>query len=79
MEQAPRARARKRDEAGEKAVLKTETPNHRIKTVWEPEEVKAGDQAKAPAGVRAKDQARVPVEALEEVPDKAEVDGLNKF
>jgi len=27
--------------------------HYRVKTVWELEEVKAGDQAKAPAGVRA--------------------------
>ena len=38
------------------------------KAVRQPAGVKAGDQAKAPSGVRAK----------AEVPDKAEVDGLNK-
>jgi hypothetical protein len=42
-------------------------PHHRIKTVWEPEEVKAGDQAKALAGVRAK----------AEVQDRARAGGLN--
>ena len=68
MEQAPRARARKRDEAGENAILKAEAPHPRIKTVWEPAGVKAGDQVKAAAGVRAKKVA---------VQDRAKADGLN--
>ena len=67
MEQAPRARARKRGEAGENAVLKVKAPHHRIKTVWEPAGVKGGDQVKAPAGVGAKT----------EVQDRARAGGLN--
>ena len=63
MEPAPRARARKRDEAGENRVLKAQAPYHRVKTVWDPEEVKAGDQAKAPAGVRAKAEVQDRVRA----------------
>ena len=55
IEQAPRARARKPEEVWENVVPKAEAPHHRVKTVWEPEEVKAGDQAKASAGVSAKD------------------------
>jgi hypothetical protein len=54
MEQAPRARVRKRDEAGENAILKSEAQHPRVKTVWEPTGVKAGDQAEAAAGGRAK-------------------------
>ena len=54
MEQVPRARARKRGEAGENADLKVKAPLHRIKAAGEPAGVKGGDQAKAPAGVRAK-------------------------
>ena len=67
MEQAPRARARKRGEAGENADLKVKAPLHRIKAVGEPAGVKGGDQAKAPAGVRAKT----------EVQDRAGAGGLN--
>ena len=55
--------ARKRDEAGENAVPKAKAPNHRIKTVWEPAGVKAGDQAEAPAGVRAKAEVQDRVQA----------------
>ena len=49
-------------------VLKTELPHHRIKVVWEPAGVKAGDQAKVPAGVRVK----------AEVQDRAKAGGLNQ-
>ena len=63
MEQVPRARARKRGEAGENADLKVKAPLHRIKAAG----VKGGDQAKAPAGVRAKT----------EVQDRAGAGGLN--
>ena len=45
MEQAPRARVRKRGEAGENAILKSEAQHPRVKT---------GDQAEAAAGGRAK-------------------------
>jgi hypothetical protein len=48
-------------------VLKTEPSHHRVKAVWEPAEVKAGDQAKVPGGGRLK------AEAL----DKAAVSSLN--
>ena len=51
----------------ENAVLKAEAPHHRVKTVWEPEEARAGDQAKAPAGVSAR----------AEVPERAKAGGLN--
>ena len=49
MEQAPRARARKPDEAGENAARKVEPPHHRVKVVGDPARVKAGVRAKAEA------------------------------
>ena len=66
MEQAPEARARNQDEAGENATLKTEFPHHRVKAVGEPARVKAGDQARAP------------VEAAAKVAEKAAAGGINK-
>jgi len=45
------------------AVLKAEALHHRIKTVWEPAGVKAGDQAKVPAGVRAKAEVQARAKA----------------
>ena len=57
MEQAPRARARRQDEAGENAARKVEPPHHRVKVVGDPARAKAVDQARAPAGVRAKAEA----------------------
>ncbi len=67
MELAPRARARKQDATWENAVLKTEILHRKDKAVWEPEGVKAVDQAKAPAGVRAEGEA----------PDRVAVGSLN--
>ena len=68
MERAPRARAPKPDEAVVNVARKTERTNHGVKAVWEPTEVKAEDQAKAPAGVRVKAKA----------PDRAAAGSLNK-
>jgi len=67
MQQAPRARARKPDEAGENAARKVEPPHHRVKVVGDPARAKAVDQARAPAGVRAKAEApgRVAVGSLD--------------
>jgi hypothetical protein len=69
MEQAPRARARKADEAVVNADRKPERPNHRVKAVWELTEVKAGDQAEVAAGVRVKAKA----------PDRVAADSLNQL
>jgi hypothetical protein len=68
MEQVPRAKVPRREEAAGNVVLKAEAPHRRIRAVWEPAEVKAGDQAVAPAGVRAE----------AEVPDRDKVGGLKK-
>ena len=67
MEQAPRARAREPDAAWENAVQKTGTLYHEDKAVEAPARVKAGDQARAQAGVKAKAEA----------PDRAAVGNLN--
>jgi uncharacterized protein (DUF2342 family) len=68
MEQAPKARARKADEAVVNAAPKAERPNHRVKAAWEPAGSKAENQAEAPAGVRVKAKA----------PDKAVAGSHNK-
>ena len=68
MEQAPKAKVRRQEEAEGNVVLKAKPPLHRVKTVWERAGVKAKDQAAVPVGVRAED----------EVPDRAKVGGLNK-
>jgi hypothetical protein len=64
MEQAPRARVPKPDEAAVNVGRK----GHRVKTVWEPAGVKAGDPAKVAAGVRVKPEA----------PDRAVAGSHNK-
>jgi hypothetical protein len=64
MEQAPRARAPRRDEAGENAVLKTKLAHHRVKAVWE--QAKAGEQEGVPAEAKARERAAVAVEVAEE-------------
>lgn len=67
MEQAPGVRAPRADEAAVNADRNPERPCHRVKTVWEPAEVKAGDQVKLAAGVRVKAKAL----------DRAAADSLN--
>jgi hypothetical protein len=57
MEQAPKAKARRREEAGGNAALRRKAKALR-------------DRVRAPVG--AGEQAEVPVEALEEVLDKAQ-------
>ena len=73
MGQAPRARARKREKAGGNVILKAEPLHHRIKAVWEQEQL--------PVEVREKDPVRVPAGVREKagVRDKAEAGGLNKI
>jgi len=68
MEQVPRARAQKPDEAVANAARRVERTNHRVEAVWEPAGVKAGNQEKAAAGVRVKAKA----------PDRAAAGNLNK-
>jgi hypothetical protein len=70
MEQAPRARARKKDAAWENAVLKTKTLHRRDKAAKEPGGDKAVDQAAV--------QAAEPVEVAAKVAEKAAAGGSNK-
>ena len=68
MEQAHKARAPKQGVAWENAVLKAEPPHRRDKAA----RVKAGGQARTPAGVKAKAEApdRVAVGSLNILPNQ---------